>query len=342
MKVEELLTSYHALKFFILDSHQTAMSEQDIGHRYDDSDYIGYGYNIHQFNQLVAGSFFLYRRPGKLSPDKKFHIYGGGIVESISSPDAKGNVIAKIKLGFELDKSINQGDPFIEEFVWKTRVKPGPGWKGFWLNYGMNEIVEDDFWRLVKDQTCELSGNQVSGIQTVEENEPVSYDHLEKGFQLRVKMPTVTAGETSPTITSLVRKLDFNALNKKRKTIGTAGELLVLEYEKERLEKAGVAKQPEHVSETLGDGLGYDIKSYDMSGKEIHIEVKTTKSGQSDSFFMSKREIDEAKNTEFEYLIYRVFSYDEISKTANLMIYDRKDLITLFDFEPVSYRIVRK
>ncbi len=43
MKVEQLLNGYTAIKYFILDSHQNAMIEQEIGHQYNDSDYIGYG-----------------------------------------------------------------------------------------------------------------------------------------------------------------------------------------------------------------------------------------------------------------------------------------------------------
>ena len=251
MKVEQLFSSYHATKYFILDSHQNAMSKQGIGHRYDDSDYIGYGYNIHQFNQLVAGSFFLYRRPAKLSPDGLFRIYGGGIIESISIPDKSGNVIAKIKNGFELDNAISQGDPFIEGFQWKTRTKPGPGWKGFWLNYGMNEIVADDFWNLVKERSCELSGNQISGIHTVEENEPIYYDSLPSGFQLYVSNSTsVRASSSHKTTISLARKIDFSALNKRMKTIGTAGEMLILEYENDRLERIGLGRCAEHVAET--------------------------------------------------------------------------------------------
>ena len=342
MKVEQLLNGYTATKYFILDSHQNAMIEQEIGHQYNDSDYIGYGYNVHQFNQLVKGAFFLYRRPGKLSPDKKFHIYGGGIVESITAPDANGNVIANIKLGFKLDNSIDQGDPFLEEFEWKTRVKPGPGWKGFWTNYGMNEIVAEDFWGLIKDRTCELSESLSYGIQPVEEYEPVSYESIDKGFQIHVTNGHETLKEATGSNHSLVKKVDFIGLHKKKKNLGTAGELLVMEFENERLEKEGSTKRAEHVAETLGDGLGYEIRSYDKYGNEIHIEVKTTRANISDGFFMSQREKEEEKNTEHKYFVYRIYNYNEATKSANLTIYNHKDLEMLFDYKPVSYRVIRK
>ena len=340
MKVEELLKGYAPQKFFILDSHQTAMNEQDIGHRYDDSDYIGYGYNIHQFNQLVPGSFFLYRRPGKLSPDKKFHIYGGGIVDIISKPDADGNVIAKIKLGFELENPINQGEPFIEQFNWKTREKPGPGWKGFWLNYGMNEIKPEDYWNLIKGRICVLSGNQISSIQTVEENEAVNYTFLDSGFRINVNntVQSVHRNRINKTV-YLEKKIDFNQLNLKKKTIGTAGELLVLEYENEKLEKAGSKKRAEHVAETIGDGLGYDIKSYDENDREIHIEVKTTKTNQCDGFFMSKKEIEESQNKDYKYMVYRLYNYNPELKTVTLAVFEGAVTETNYDLVPTCYRI---
>ena len=342
MKAAELLNSYRASKYFILDSHQNAMSEQEAGHQYEDSDYIGYGYNFHQFNQLTEGSFFLYRRPAKLSPDRKFHIYGGGVVETISEPDENGNVTARIKHGFEFDNPISQGDPFIENYSWKTRNKPGPGWKGFWLNYGMNEIVGEDFWYLVNGRTCIMKGTQLSEIQTAEENEAISYSSLESGFVINLREPSITGAAPTTSRVSLAKKIDFSALNERRKTIGTAGELIVLEYENERLAKSGINKQAEHVAQTIGDGLGYDIRSYDENGTEIHIEVKTTKTNHCDSFYMSKREIEESKNPDYKYRIYRVYNYNEKTKTASLMIYDGAVTAALFDLEPVSFKIKRK
>ena len=342
MKIEDLLQGYSAPKYFILDSHQNAMNEQEAGHRYDDSDYIGYGYNIHQFNQLVPGAFFLYRRPGKLSPDKKFHIYGGGIIDSISSPDPQGNVIAKIKLGYELNTIINQGDHFIETFIWTTRKKPGPGWKGFWINYGMNEITSTDFFNLISGRTCTLSGNQLSGIQTIEENEDITDPQFGGGFEITVDDNTSIPKSTPKPATAIVKNIDFTLLNKRKKTIGTAGELIVLEYENEKLNKIGASKRAEHVADLIGDGLGYDIKSYDYDGSELHIEVKTTKSNMSDNFFMSRREIEESQNPNFKYKIYRVYNYNSSAKTANLKIYDGAITSKDYDMEPTSYRIKHK
>lgn len=82
MTVKEYLKLFHADCFFILDSHQEAMSEQEEGHQHADSDFTGYAYNIHKYNQLVPDSFFLYRRPAKLAEDKLFHIYGAFLLSN--------------------------------------------------------------------------------------------------------------------------------------------------------------------------------------------------------------------------------------------------------------------
>lgn len=107
MKVKDIIGNERNRKFFILDSHQDAMGKQELMHQHNDKDYVEYSYNVHNFNKLSEGDLFLYRRPGKLSPDKKFHIYGGGIISKISPPDSDGFVKATIKNAYRLDVPIS-------------------------------------------------------------------------------------------------------------------------------------------------------------------------------------------------------------------------------------------
>lgn len=58
MEIKEYLRKYKAENFFILDTHQDAMNEQEVGHQHADSDFVGYAYNIHRNNQLKKDSFF--------------------------------------------------------------------------------------------------------------------------------------------------------------------------------------------------------------------------------------------------------------------------------------------
>ncbi len=95
-------------------------------------------------------------------------------------------------------------------------------------------------------------------------------------------------------------------------SLGRAGELFALEVEHRRLWEAGrrdLAGRVEHVSNTQGDGLGYDIHSYDTAGQERLIEVKTTNFGQMTPFFASKREVAVSEDRATHYQLYRIFKF---------------------------------
>lgn len=126
---------------------------------------------------------------------------------------------------------------------------------------------------------------------------------------------------------------------------GLQGEILVLNFERERLLKNPVTKpyveKITHVAQN-GDGHGYDIISYDVdpisSDKviEIYIEVKTTIGSRNTPFYISENELNVAKLKGERYKIYRVYNYNGMPK---LKIID--DLFTdKFIVEPINY-IVR-
>jgi hypothetical protein len=78
------------------------------------------------------------------------------------------------------------------------------------------------------------------------------------------------------------------------RTLGLAGELFVLNFERARLIHLGnerLAERIEHTSRERGDGEGYDIRSFEESGADRLIEVKTTKYGRATPFFVSRNEV---------------------------------------------------
>lgn len=133
-------------------------------------------------------------------------------------------------------------------------------------------------------------------------------------------------------------KINFEEVNKKNKDLGTAGELLAFEYEQNRLVSEHIPYNAEYVANTIGDGLGYDILSYDKDGNEIHIEVKMTRTSNEYGFFMSKREIEESLRS--RYKIYRVYNFDEENKSADMKIIDGEVTEKNFVMEATNYRIV--
>ena len=99
-------------------------------------------------------------------------------------------------------------------------------------------------------------------------------------------------------------------------SLGQAGEQFVLEVEYARLWKSGkrsLADKIEHVSQTKGDGLGYDILSFEESGQERLIEVKTTRFGPLTPFFASRNEVRMSAELD-NYQLYRVFRFDKEPK----------------------------
>jgi hypothetical protein len=107
------------------------------------------------------------------------------------------------------------------------------------------------------------------------------------------------------------KKIDFDRENRINGKTGAQGELIVLRAEKEHLNKLGLtvlASQVIHKSKE-SDSFGYDILSFDDSGKEKFIEVKSTKGKSTRShinFLITANEFKQAGDRE-NYYIYIVF-----------------------------------
>lgn len=94
--------------------------------------------------------------------------------------------------------------------------------------------------------------------------------------------------------------------------LGLAGEEFVLELEDRRLRALGaptLARRIEHVSRTRGDGLGYDILSFESDGREKLIEVKTTRFGGFTPFFVTRNEVAVSSTQHESYALYRLFDF---------------------------------
>jgi hypothetical protein len=63
-----------------------------------------------------------------------------------------------------------------------------------------------------------------------------------------------------------------------------------------------------------GDGLGYDILSFETSGADRLIEVKTTAYGQETPFFVSRNELAFSREQDAAFHLYRVFAFRKSPK----------------------------
>jgi hypothetical protein len=105
---------------------------------------------------------------------------------------------------------------------------------------------------------------------------------------------------------------DYIEREARNSSLGLSGERFVLSYEQKRLHQMGkkkLSERVEHVSSTKGDGLGFDILSFEKDGKERYIEVKTTSFPKETPFFISKSEIEFSKAFSPQFRLYRLFEF---------------------------------
>lgn len=115
----------------------------------------------------------------------------------------------------------------------------------------------------------------------------------------------------SPVVRISRNYLEIEARNQ---TLGRAGEKLVVQFEHQRLWSAGkrnLADRIDHVAVSQGDGLGYDILSFETDGRERLIEVKTTRFGPLTPFFASRNEVNVSADQHKGFQLYRLFKFSE-------------------------------
>jgi hypothetical protein len=108
------------------------------------------------------------------------------------------------------------------------------------------------------------------------------------------------------------RKVDFLLRDAANSELGLLGEKFALKFEKARLIYAGkdaLADGIEHTSQELGDGTGYDIRSYEENGTDRFIEVKTTRFSRYTPFYVTPNELRVSQNCADKYNLYRVFQF---------------------------------
>lgn len=146
-------------------------------------------------------------------------------------------------------------------------------------------------------------------------------------------------------------KRDYLQQQKTQLENGLEGEKFVLEIEKQRLlshENVKLREKVEeikHVSQVDGDGLGYDILSYDLIDdciKEIYIEVKSTKNNINTPFFMSPNEMEFAREKTVQFRIYRLYKGESGKLDYYIINNPLKEGDEKIQFKPVSYVVLPK
>lgn len=147
-----------------------------------------------------------------------------------------------------------------------------------------------------------------------------------------------TRTREKPWLTRRGRRIDFAEVDALNRHLGKLGEQFVVEVEKHRLLQLGrddLAQKVEWVAQTLGDGLGFDVLSFDdTTDAERSLEAKTTGLGKFFPFYVSINEVDCSQDVADKYHLYRVFDY---ARDPRLYIL-HGSLQDLCRLEPVKFR----
>lgn len=135
------------------------------------------------------------------------------------------------------------------------------------------------------------------------------------------------------------RQVDFDVVNQQNAKIGFLGEELVMAHERQKLKAyPDLQAQVEQVSQTKGDGLGYDVKSFDLNGHPIFIEVKTTTANRQTPFYISRRELEFSKTHTKQYRLYRLYDFDRSTTLQQMHFFETAgDLTKQFGFSAVNF-----
>ncbi|MGB7541426.1 MAG: DUF3883 domain-containing protein [Burkholderiales bacterium] len=187
-------------------------------------------------------------------------------------------------------------------FPYISGYKPRSNYQGL-----LHEVVSD---RLASNRgliaLVEADADRIVSVPTVDDILKVLTDPPN---------PKTTGPRASERIPQyLPRPVNYLEREARNRTLGLAGEEFVINFERARLigaRREVLASKIEHVSKVRGNAEGFDILSFDTSGAERLIEVKTTKYGQDTPFFVSRNELDVSQARSERYHLYRLFAFRE-------------------------------
>ena len=203
---------------------------------------------------------------------------------------------------------------------WIPGYKPRSNYQGLLFDVVAEQVTQNPLFDRTAMTAAEL---------------PATVPLLSSIDELMVLPPTLNHSAKEPAKEYVRRNVGFKRNYVEREarntSLGIAGEEFVLSYEQKRLYQLGkkkLSEKVEHVSSTKGDGLGFDVLSFEENGKERFIEVKTTSFPKETPFFVSRNEVEFSKAFAPQFQLYRLFEFRKnprmfalpgaVSKTCNL------------------------
>jgi len=210
-----------------------------------------------------------------------------------------------------------------------------------WITVGKDHIGDYDWEKLISESTSFITEN----LQLYDKLIKLAWgdESPEEIFSngLRKKSFPDSGLEFLPEVIPSFNPVEKDYIKEASEQIelGIAGEELVIQYEKRWLENRGLIDLAEKVKK-VKDGLGYDILSFSDDGKPKYIEVKTTNDSVQTPFYYSDNERLFGVIHVSNYLIYRLYNYDDLSNTADFFIIEEVPSKLLL--QPINFKVYIK
>jgi hypothetical protein len=214
---------------------------------------------------------------------------------------------------------IELGHPFIDGY------KPLGNYQALLFDSVAERLLSNNSFQAVVQQSVEAPSGvpPVQNFLTRWEAPPEPLEETARG-QLRERL-------SRPNVA-----VNWLLIEAQNRSLGRSGEEFVLAFERARLQaanKTNLADRIEHVSLTQGDGMGFDIRSFETNGIDRFIEVKTTAYGKQIPFFLSRHELAVSRKLSSSYHLYRLFKFRKDPRLYGL----QGALDQTCDLDPVQF-----
>jgi hypothetical protein len=157
-------------------------------------------------------------------------------------------------------------------------------------------------------------------------------------FEERPSQIVVPSADEKPWLSRRLKRIDFARRDAANRQLGQLGERFTVEVEKKRLmsfERDDLAAKVEWVAVTCGDGVGFDVLSFNEADEsERFIEVKTTGLGKHFPFYVTVNEVRCSDDCPERFHLYRVF---DVSRDPRIYVISGS-LTQACRLEPIVYR----
>lgn len=170
------------------------------------------------------------------------------------------------------------------------------------------------------------------------ENIPETTIDLGKVIEEPPEQMASPSEQRKPWLSRKGQRIDFALKDAQNRHLAKLGEQFVVVLEQHRLHGVGrddLVAKVQWVAQTIGDGLGFDVLSFDdADDSERMIEVKTTGLGKFFPFYVTDNEVRCSEDLTEQFQLFRVFDFSRLPRAYILT----GSLRATCQLQPVQYR----